>query len=155
MNEKFYINLVVGDWSGDGHCQTKTIQVQSSLNMNELQAVYKKAAKKTKVQFVDAVAAEYENNMISEDDFKKLQSAGIVMDEIFFRDENGEWDYSLDETSFATLYLEMIKLVHPTFVYTIVDNPGIMIGGYGLFSGLHYESSCPNHRWYEFLASGS
>jgi len=151
MNEKNLINLVIGDWSGDGHCQTETIQVESSLNKNELQVAYEAAAKKTKVRLVEAVVSDYEDNMISETDFKKLQKAGIVMDEIFFKDEEGNWDYSLDATSFAMLYLEMIKIVNPAFKYAFPDVPTIRIGGYGLFPlclNINlFDQFCPDERW--------
>lgn len=134
MNENYQIELTLGDMSGDGHGRSKSFLIQSSLNKKELQDAYEKAVKKTKVDLVNSVAIDYEENTISEKFFKKLQKAGVKLDDLFFEDEDGDIDYQFSEYEiFAELYLRMAKLIVPEFTYSFIELPRIRLGGYGLF----------------------
>jgi len=61
---KTLICLVIGDWSGDGHCQTDTVIVESSNSKAETESAFKKGDEK---DGLSSVCEEYEDSMVSED----------------------------------------------------------------------------------------
>lgn len=138
------INLVLGDWSGDGHNQTETITIYSNYTKEKLQEIYAKGWHKVGFDLTAVVCDEYEDNNISREAFDKLVQAGLTLEDLelteydmkaaraSLADENG---IELNPYSFARIYLFIAKLgdEDKEFEYEIAKNTSITIGGYGLF----------------------
>lgn len=136
------INLVVGDWSHDGHGLTKTITISSNLTTKEVESAYKKASKKIDIDLYENVCHRYQDYILLLKDWEKLSNAGMTLD--LFQDENYEAEKAANDKmrgfcicpkDFAAIYCFMVKLGNPKFEYIIVpeNNNTIYVGGYGLF----------------------
>jgi hypothetical protein len=117
------ITLVMGDESGDGHGQTATLLLLSNLTSKQIEAAYKKGAKKLGIDVKANVASEYEDRIICAHDLKKFTDAGMVWTD----DATFLWT-----DSFPKLYLFTVKVGNPAFEYKEVKGGKISIGGYGL-----------------------
>lgn len=145
MKHKFLVNLVVGDWSNDGHGISETITVNCNIDKDAIMAAYKAGSEKTGVDLVDGVCIDYEDNAIRKRDWDKLAAHGITLEQVLgefkgsikdakkalARDEG----FALYGKAFAMIYMLMAKLGDPTLEYEVSedDSPNINIGGYGLF----------------------
>lgn len=129
------INLVMGDWSADGHSQTSTTTILSNLEKADVEKAYKAGVKKTKVKFAEEVAADYEDGCISLAIVEKLAPFGFKISDYSEDEEPDENGYSLWTEGYAEIWLWFAKLGNPDFRYetTEDDSPNINIGGYGLF----------------------
>lgn len=58
------VQLVVGDWSGDGHNRTDSVSVLVNCSTEQLQEAYKKGSKKLKFDLTKEAAVEYEDNKL-------------------------------------------------------------------------------------------
>lgn len=148
------INLVLGDWSGDGHNRTKGYVIDSSVSFDMLENAHHKGCKVLGFSFENEAASEYEDPTISVDHFQKIIDH-IDVDEAQFiinniggsRDfysptklndpsiEMGERRVRLTLESYAALWLMIAKIHDPTIIFKVnIDNSErINIGGYGLF----------------------
>lgn len=139
------VNLVLGDWSGDGHSMTETVTIRSNLDKKALEAAYKKGAKKLGVDVEDDVASDYEDATISVEQWQKFADAGMTLEQLFdgAEYETKEAQEAIDDEednfgiwcdAFSRLWLFTAKQGNPEFEYTIEkdDSPNINIGGYGL-----------------------
>ena len=133
MTMHHIIELVVGDWSGDGHCQTATHSIRSNLSKKEILYAYEKGQK---ISGIGEICTEYEDALLSKEALEKLLSLGVPVE--IFNDEieeDGIAYISVDEYVF--IYLFIAGLGEPHFKYEFVEKdhlPHINIGGYGLFS---------------------
>lgn len=127
------INLVVGDWSHDGHSKTETVTILSNLDKKALEKAYKKGSKKVGFDLETDVCADYEDMSMSEDISEKLKAAGIKPHDYVEEDEAG-LSFSYNHEAFATLWLDIARLGNPDLKYEITadNNTTINIGGYGL-----------------------
>jgi hypothetical protein len=138
---KHQINLVLGDWSGDGHCYTATITVRCNLNKEQLEKAFKAGCKKTNVDFQNDVASQYEDSTISETVIEKLSKHGFKIED-YSDDENPEEfhtgikGYYLSVDGYAAAWMFVAKIGNPELEYEDLtgNSPNINIGGYGLFS---------------------
>lgn len=142
----YTINLVMGDWSDDGHGKTDTVTIVCNLDKKALALAYKAGAKKLRVDVSKTVAEEYESATLSKADWKKFAAAGMTLQQLFehpyfrkeaesgLKDRNMEY-IGLDTDAFARLWLFTAKLGNPKFefAFTRDDQVSINIGGYGLF----------------------
>ena len=128
MTMHHIIDLVVGDWSGDGHCQTATISIRSNLSKQELLYAYEKGQK---ISGIGEICEEYEDTAVSKEVLETLFSLGVP-DDLFVIEEDDVAYISTDEYVF--IYLFIAGLGTPHFKYEFVENDRINIGGYGLFS---------------------
>jgi len=132
------INLVMGDWSGDGHSQTATVTIISNIDKKALEKAHKAGAKKTDVNFEDDVAADYEDNTISKDDVDKLSKFGFKIEDYSEDEDPGDDDddprYCLWTDGYALAWLFVAQIGNPDFKFEVIedDSPNINIGGYGL-----------------------
>lgn len=124
-----YIELVVGDPSHDGHGLTRSIIIDSNLSEKDLNRAYILGSNKLSFDLIEDVASNYRDNIISRDFFLKMISLGY---EKLHLDSQNDFDY-LDSDLFFDMFLFIVKLGDPSFVYNIVEIPNINIGGYGLF----------------------
>lgn len=140
------ITLVLGDWSDDGHGKSETIVVGSNLDKDEVFKAYQKGSKKLGFNFIDKIAADYEDNWLSSDKLGKLMEHGITPEKFFSNDYDlkqakealeNEDGVGLWTDSYAAIFLLIAKLGNETFEYEILPedrSSRINIGGYGLFS---------------------
>lgn len=119
------LNLVLGDWSGDGHSKTDTVTIETNLSKKEVWEAYSAGAKLIGVDLCNSVAAEYEDNKICRDDVAKFADAGY---ECEIDDYN-----SIYTEEFTALFLFTVSKGRPDFVYEICKNQDLHIGGYGLY----------------------
>ena len=121
------LQLVMGDYGGDGHSQTRTSLIKTNLNNYEIKEAYYNGVKLIGVDLINAIASEYEERDVLPEYREAYLSAGY-----------SEEDYSLlerlDYNSFCTLYLFTVQKGNPEFKYEHVNVRNIYIGGYGLFS---------------------
>lgn len=126
------INLVLGDWSHDGHGKSETVTIETNLTVKQIANAYKKGSKKIGFDLTEEVASEYEDSSLPIDVVDSLNDAGFdVEKEVGMY--NDELD-SLDTDNFVKIYLFIVGVGAPSFKYKIVHNVDINIGGYGLFS---------------------
>lgn len=67
MSKLNHIDLVIGDWSGDGHMQTETVGIVSHSTADEISAAYKNGLKKGFPDLVKLGASEHEQPWLQED----------------------------------------------------------------------------------------
>lgn len=132
---KFTINLVLGDWSNDGHGWTETVVICSNLDTKSLEKAYKAGAKKAGVDWKNCVAKDYKDNSITIENVDKLAVHGFKIEDVSEDDEPEDSKYSLYTNGYTLGWLFVAKLGNPDFRYEIVENSchNINIGGYGLF----------------------
>lgn len=117
------INLVVGDWSGDGHEKTENILVLSNKSSKEIEKAYQDGTEILGFDFSEECCSDYEDYEIKEKYIKILKNENIKVDDNF-----------MDIESFASIYIQICKLGDPELKIDIQDIDIVDIGGYGLFS---------------------
>lgn len=149
-------NLIVGDWSDDGHGKTSTIIIEHNMPTLELlQRAYKEGCIKLNIRgvaydyeakppaFRDIIlkdvmanqANDYENSSISRELVEALAANGIVYsdhEDSFWIDREGS--YFEGPEGFARVWMQIAELGRPGLKWFIVENAHINIGGYGLFA---------------------
>jgi len=139
-NQEHVIELVIGDWSGDGHEKTRRILLRTNLSSDEIINAYAEGTKVIGVDVMNEVAAEYEDSWLREDSWNKFVAAGIA--EMGWEVEGGpehHWEtgeagLDLDTDSFLDLFLFTVLRGNPSFKYEeIQPSASLPVGGYGLF----------------------
>lgn len=130
------VDLVVGDWSQDGHCKTTTVTILSTHSRRALDEAYKLGVRVTGVDLTADVAQEYEDNIIPAAALEKLEAHGLDRKKVF--DDGGYGDdenrYDLWPDSFVDIWLFIAKVGDPDLRYRRTQKPAaIRIGGYGLY----------------------
>jgi hypothetical protein len=123
------VQLLCGDWSGDGHNMTAHMLIESNLDQAGIESCYTEGSIQVGFDLVNNVARNCEDNHISEEHESRLKDYGI---EVAYEDEYYRDEHSLTPESFTKLYLEIARL-GGDFQYTIIEPQVINIGGYGLF----------------------
>lgn len=129
------INLVVGDWSDDGHGKTEHVCVEVNCTKDELQQAYDEGVGKLGFSMRDEVQ-DYENHILSLEAYMALVSSGFNFED----EENGletvitEEDRYIGRQDYAILWMWIAHVGRPYITHKVVkqDNQ-INIGGYGLF----------------------
>jgi len=136
------INLIVGDWSNDGHEKTEDIRFNASLDKENIEKAYKKGIKIVGKEFL-TLCEEYEQNTIPKKLFMQicaLESRLInysdfneTIEELNASDESY---YSISPLQFAVMYMAIaaqgnVKLTWELDILPISSY--INVGGYGLF----------------------
>lgn len=131
MNNTHRIDLILGDPSGDGHGQSQTVVINSSLSRGELLAAYQVGRFIVGFDLINEVCEQYEDCRMSRKYKTKLLELGFFD---FYEDGLEEDTCYLDQELFAQIFLFICKLGDTLFEYQIVEsNSYINIGGYGLF----------------------
>lgn len=118
--------LVVGDWSFDGHNQIDKVivEVKSELPLEE---AYDKAVKILGFDLIKEYCYEYEDRTIPEHIWNSL----IGEENPDSEDGNAEvWG----SKEWSELYLNFCKAADPTMTWKYPKMSQVTIGGYGLFS---------------------
>jgi hypothetical protein len=145
------VNLIVGDWSNDGHSKTKTITIESNLSPTEIEQAYQKAITILGFDFCEEVCHSYEDHNISKSHLDILIKNGLqlklepksqsifdpkilYLDSYSIKEFQKTGSMDLNANYFATIYLFIITLGNSKFWYEPTDSSNsINIGGYGLF----------------------
>lgn len=136
------IQLEVGDWSLDGHSQTKYVYIESNLSISAIVTAFQIGAARLNLISPHGhdttylnICDEYADSRLSRDEYARLVTLGIlppVEDSDYGFNQDGS--VAMDVESYADLWLRVVAYANPTFVYTVEsDTPEIHIGGYGLF----------------------
>lgn len=140
--------IVIGDWSDDGHGKTATITVQTNLTAEAINKAYKKTSAATKVGLLSegnrtALFEEYEDNAMSKDIAQLLKDYGVDMDLILsdkyevydYVEDDEEGNYHFEPEALAALYMEMAKASLPELTYKFLKDGQTLVRGlgYGLF----------------------
>ncbi len=141
------IELVVGDWSGDGHEKTSDIKVSCNYSAKEVEDFHKKGCEITGVNF-SKWCCDYEDFEVSKEQIEKvLKYTELTIEQIYsqykedfdcYVDDVESWKYvNMTLEVFAHFYMLIAKIAKPELDFSIVssrDNKEkINIGGYGLF----------------------
>jgi hypothetical protein len=128
---KHLIQVVVGDWSEDGHGKTFALSINCSHSGRSLETAYKKGTAKVGFDLVESVADRYEDNELPADKLQALVKNGVKIEF-----ENGVEDdgtVSLTREDFAKLYLAICQLGNPKIEYKKSRQDKVRVRGYGLF----------------------
>lgn len=139
------VQVVVGDWSNDGHGRTETFFIRSSLNGSELARAHAAGSSIVGFSLKDDVCTGYENSLITKAQLLKLQELGMTYetenrtdDEDLittdYRDREIEPSFYIGREDFFNFYLFIATLGNPEFKYELIKPGKVNIGGYGLFS---------------------
>lgn len=136
------LNLVVGDWSDDGHGKIKIFTLKCNYSKDEFMKAYKKVSEKINLDIIKNLCNKFEDNKITLNTINLLISNKII-DKDFFNledeDLNGskkieDGDISLDPDSFIDLIIAVVKSELKDFECEDISNLNkINVGGYGLF----------------------
>lgn len=115
--------LVIGDYSGDGHGVTETVTFKVSHKAKDIKAAYKKAIRKAgisldscSVRNIEVVCNEYNNSCISSEQVEKLKSLGIKWDNME-SEFNDDGSLFVSPEDLAYIFMEMVRSQLKTFKY--------------------------------------
>lgn len=146
-----FINLVIGDWSGDGHGLTETVMIKTSLTAKQINTAYNAGCDKIGFNLITSVCRHYDETRLDYDYYKKLKESGFDFRGFGWDKktvawikefESGQLDDSdgnepelyLNQEQYLAIYLFFIKIGNPDFNCLKIDGSEVRIGGYGLFS---------------------
>lgn len=125
------INLIVGDWSHDGHGTTETVIVYANVDSRSLKNAFTKGSNDLLgFDFSEKCCDEYENDSIPPEVAQKLIDAGY---ETAFEEYKTGEKMNFDVDEFAHVWMFLAKIGNPEIEYVFIKNENINIGGYGLF----------------------
>ncbi len=122
----YKLNLVIGDWSDDGHGKTATVTIDSNMMSREVWDAYRAGARLIGVDLCKDVASDYQESQLGSGVASKFVAAGFADYELDSEDYMGS-------DQFADMFLFTVKKGNPDFSYTRCENEDLHIGGYGLF----------------------
>ncbi len=128
------VNLIIGDWSGDGHEHTQKTTISSNLTHSEIERAQKKGAQDMGFDICQH-CNEYEDSSIPWAFVDLLLSQGLeFFDQEYWhpRDET-PLGPSINQEDYVSIYLHQAKQGNPNFEHEVVADNDIQIGGYGLF----------------------
>ena len=133
----YKFNLEIGDTSGDGHSEMKTILIECNYSMEELADAYNNSVDLTNIDLIENCCAEDEDNTLDKNTADILIKHLDLVSIIGTCDEKYNTPYNLENLyvdSWRDLVMQFIKLSLPDLEYTIIKPESFDIGGYGLFS---------------------
>jgi hypothetical protein len=135
-----YINLIVGDDSGDGHSMTKTVTISTDRSSQEIEKLFELVSKKYSL---DNLCSEYEDNLVTNEHFervyvnlgkdKAIELYGSPSDEDWDNPDNYGIYNQIDHCQFIDIVIGLMNAEDPKANIKLADIPTIAIGGYGLF----------------------
>ena len=129
----YRVSLITGDFGRDGHEQSDTFYIDSNLSMDEIKEAYEKGVEIIGFDLVTDECAEYDDNEIDKENYKKLVDHGFKYSDIDEEEEEPELDF-VNPEFFANMYLFFVKTGNTDFVFDMIDSDStIDIGGYGLY----------------------
>ena len=127
------IQLIAGDWSGDGHNMTDVKTINTNYLVEKIKDCYKQNSNLLNFNMFN-FCHHYEDNIISKEVLKPILK--ILNVNLEFEDnEDDDEDYYISCENWVKLYLSIVSYNNPDFQYEIITpTNSINIGGYGLFS---------------------
>lgn len=134
-------NLIVGDWSHDGHGMTKTITVEHNLDsVTALQNAFQIGTDKLGIN-LENECKNFEDSEVSNIFVQSLQNLGLLPEnleeqDMLWNDSDTAGTFFVEgPEAYAKLWLIVAKLGNSKLEATIVkdETASIKIGGYGLF----------------------
>jgi hypothetical protein len=132
------IELIIGDWSGDGHERTDKFIIDSNLNKNEIVEAYERGVDIIGFDLSTDVCDDYEDHYMPLDKYATLTRLGFIYPREYDGDAiniEGDAVYMHSEL-FAYIYLFFVKKGNDQFDFSMIKfttENSIPIGGYGLF----------------------
>lgn len=124
------IDLVIGDWSDDGHGKLEIIKISSNLSLREIQTAYNKGKKIVKFDPIENLCSDYEDRQFFAKDLQLLKKFGFSKE----YELNVEDEIMLNREDFTEIVLFVVSLGNKEFKYEFeIDDDRWNIGGYGLF----------------------
>lgn len=126
--------LIVGDWSHDGHNQSDTLMVEVNAPpgfldySNQDSPFYKGCNTLGIADPIKTICEAYEDMWIP------IELAKRVFNDNELEPDDFSNDFRADPKSWVEFLLEICKIGDSNFTYTILDYPIIHVGGYGLYS---------------------
>lgn len=128
MNNMHTVNLVMGDWSADGHGMTETITIKCNVSRDELVEAYKVGSLTCGVDLKAEVACDYDDSSFPVDIIEKLEACGFNSEGLV-----EEGDAFIEPELYWNVWMFIAKLGNPAIEFDEVAGQDIKIGGYGMF----------------------
>ncbi len=130
----YTINIVVGDWSDDGHGKTETFVFECSHSPEDVQTAHTKGITAEQHKVIDTIAEEYEDQTLTEDHIRVLEEIGFDVAHMEFRNADSEFDEPyITNDEFVNLYWHIVKRGNTEITHSHKIAASITIGGYGFF----------------------
>jgi hypothetical protein len=129
MDLPHVMNLVIGDWSDDGHGKTDVNTISCSISNRALEKAYVKGTEIVGFDFSETVAVEWQDSSIPIEKVKRLEELGWINR----LEDADEESYSIYTDMFLDIWMFIAKLGDPSLQWEKVKNSDVHIGGYGLF----------------------
>ena len=139
MSLGYTIDLIVGDWSDDGHGNTETFTIQSNLLQGALLDAYRKGCEIAGFD-ITKFCNHWEKKYLPANVYTRLVELGLDVEnmEMYEHDDSDDSGrkkkYSVWREDFATIYLFLAQLGDPSFRFDRIHTSSIHIGGYALFN---------------------
>lgn len=127
------VELIVGDWSGDGHRQTCNLLVQTNITAKDIEKAYKEGTKKLGFNFIEEVCCDFEEDTVSGEYLEILKNQLDLSKCSNFLLEESEDYIVLSIKDYIEIYLAIIRYGDPFCVVFEKKVDVLKIGGYGLF----------------------
>lgn len=133
---KHIFQLIIGDWSQDGHNQTERVIVKANKEPSEIIESYRVIERKSGISLdkntskgCSQILGEYEESNIDPESIKKLKDAGV---EIPDGDDEDNEDGSvwMDPERVVQLFMNMAKAHIPDLEYKILQDEIPTINGF-------------------------
>lgn len=135
------INIVLGDWSDDGHGKTDKVLLEVNKTKVEMQNAYKNSCKTLGVSFNHnddftgiepqnpnrLIAVEYDDSRIPLEAFNILKENGFDLDFINYSDKDFIY---IGEREFVELLMRFIRFSLPGFEWEYVKDETEYFNGY-------------------------
>lgn len=140
----YVYQIVIGDWSDDGHGKCDHYTVETSHNMTEIQEAYLKAVnacgvslhRNSKANY--ELCSEYQDNTIPEEAEERLTELGVDWKLI---ETKYDRDCGMNPDSFSYLFMEMVKTQISDFEYKFSAGPPYLNGYWGKLNH-HFGYGC-------------
>lgn len=134
--------LVIGDYSKDGHNQADYFTLETSHDSATIVKAYKQAVKKSGVTLDNDTKAkykpceEYEDSSLSEEIVKLLTELGVKWDKMESK-FNDDGSLCVTPQDMTNIFMEMVRTQIEGFTYKIIE-PKCLNGWGGNIGGIGY-----------------
>jgi hypothetical protein len=118
------INIIVGDKYNDGHGMHGSFPITTNLTITEMEESYNATKKITNICIKDLF-----------NDYCNLENSNVIYSELcsFFEGMEEQNNFYFSPYEYFRMYLRYVEKSRSDFVYSIVDEKEIDIGGYALY----------------------
>lgn len=133
------LQLKLGDPYADGHGIVESVFIECNKDSVAVMNAYYEGKEMLGIDLSENICRHYEDSSISAEDVQKLRDAGLTLEDEMMRaddydpEEDDPDDYTLNEESFAEIYMFIVTKGDPEIEWKHVSLESVEIGGYGLF----------------------